>query len=123
MKSFSCLVVILFFLFLMSCSGPYSFKDNGKTITVSEVDVFEIKLDGKSDSNAVWELSEEPKFLKIKELKTNYLTGNIVEYTFIMESVSAGIEHLKLVYTDGNTISDTFELTVIVGTVGLIETE
>ena len=123
MKSLNLFFVIVALLLLTSCSGPYTFKDNGKTITVSEDDVFEIKLDGKSESDAVWKFAEDPKFVKIKESKTNFLTGNTIEYTFLLQSISAGIDHLQLIYTDGNTITDHFELTVIVGTVGVIETE
>ena len=123
MRSLKRLISIAVLFLLTSCSGPYTFKDNGKTISVSEDDVFEIKLEGKPNSDAFWEFASDPEFVKIKEAKTKFFAGNTVEYTFLMESISAGIDHLQLVYTDGNTITDHFELTVIVGTVGVIETE
>lgn len=123
MKSLKFAGALLVILLLTCCSGPYTFKDNGKTITVSEDDVFEIRLEGKPNSDAVWEFAADPEFLKIEKSETNTLDANSVEYSFYLQAVSAGIDHLQLIYTDGNSITDNFEITVIVGTVGLIETE
>lgn len=121
-KMFRTLIPILILMFT-SCSGPYTYDANGKTIELSEDDPFQIVLEGNSATDFYWEIISKNTYVKLQ--KPVYVTTDADKsiYTFDFKTVSDGEEHIEIIYTNGKTIENTFKLNVIVGTIGLITSE
>ena len=105
------------------CSEPYTIRDNGTTISVSEDSPFEIVLEGDANSPFAWELDTKPQFTKLEQPVTKTFNGTMDAYGFNFKAVSEGEDMIRITYTDGNDIRNTFEIKVIIGEMGLIESE
>ena len=69
-------------LFLIGCSGPYTIKDSGKKIEISEDDSFQIVLEGEANSNYSWKLISQNEFVHIQNPVGIKKEGNKKIYTF-----------------------------------------
>lgn len=108
------------FFMLCSCSGPYTFKDNGSIIELSEDDTFEVILDGEAKSPFFWRLDKTPSFVTVKTPVLKEIKDNMIEYSFSFTALAQGQEKILLVYSNGEEIKRIFELHVIIGTLGPI---
>ncbi|MCL5128245.1 MULTISPECIES: hypothetical protein [unclassified Algibacter] len=116
-------VLIVAMLLLASCSKPYKLSDSGSRVTLSEDDPFEIILEGEVNSGYTWRLDANPQFTELEKPVVIIKNETTETYTFNFKTVSEGVDVIRIIYTDGNNIANTFELKVIVGEMGLIEGE
>lgn len=114
---------LLIFIILSSCAGPYTNKDNGSRIELSEDDTFEVVLDGDANSNYSWQLGESPSFVALQLPVVTKTINSKVESIFHFKAISQGEEKILLIYSDGEERKKSFELTVVVGTLGPILSE
>ena len=121
-KIFRTIIPILLFMFI-SCSYPYTYGANGKTIELSEDDPFQIVLEGNSGADFYWEIISKNTYVKLQKPVSITTDAEKSIYTFDFKTVSDGEEHIEIIYTNGKTIENTFQLNVIVGTIGLITSE
>ena len=117
--------VVLFMVLnlLIGCSGPYTYDDNGKTKELSENDAFQVVLEGDDSADFNWRLASIPEFIKLEKTDLVEGKGNTVDYIFNFKMTSFGNDIVKLIYTDGNVVKKTFEITVVAGTMGIITSE
>lgn len=123
MKYFKYCTLFVFIMVLSSCSGPISYKDNGKTISLTEEEPFKIVLEGDVNSGFEWKLNTELQFVKLESPVSKTESGGTETYTFNFKTDSDGEDSIEFIYTDGETIAKTFEVHIIVGSMGLIEAE
>ncbi|WP_405572598.1 hypothetical protein [Winogradskyella sp. Asnod2-B02-A] len=116
-------LILIFLLMCLSCSGQYHYDANGKTIELSEDDPFQIVLEGNSGPDFYWEIISKNTYVKLQNPVSIATDADKRVYTFDFKTVSDGEEHIEMIYTDGNTIENTFRLNVIVGTIGLITSD
>lgn len=114
------IAIFSLFFMLCSCAGPYTYKDNGSIIELSEDDTFEVILDGEANSPYFWRLDKTPSFVTVQTPVLKEIKGNMIEYSFSFKTVAQGQEKILLVYSNGEEIKRTFELHVIIGTLGPI---
>jgi inhibitor of cysteine peptidase len=114
------------------CAGPYTAQDSGKTVEIPIDGEFTVELRGNPTTGFVWEVGEsnqqvvqqvgEPKY---KADAQRIGAGGL--YTFTFQGKGAGETLLKMVYLRpfqrDLPPAKTFELKVIVGTMGRIEGE
>jgi predicted secreted protein len=110
-------------MFFMGCSGPYTYSDNGSTIELSEDDPFQIVLKGDNNTNFNWRIDSSPEFVALQKTENVKDKGGEKDFIFNFKTISDGKDTIKLVYTDGVETKQTFKITVIVGTIGLITSE
>ncbi|ADV50259.1 hypothetical protein Celal_2984 [Cellulophaga algicola DSM 14237] len=108
-------------LVTIGCGRPITKNDNGRIIELSEDDVFTIKLKEPVQSEYEWSIVSKNNHIKLTEPIIRNDTDISTEFTFEFKTVGTGEDFLKLVYTNGPFIKDSFELRVIVGTIGRIE--
>lgn len=120
MKNSYLLLSICFFI-MVSCSKPFTYKDNGCTFELSEDDPFTIVLEGEANSDYNWELASNLVFVKLNSPITKTAKGKTIEYTFNFKAIAEGEDKILLNYTHGNNIKKNFTITVIIGEIGLIE--
>ncbi|MFD2914567.1 protease inhibitor I42 family protein [Psychroserpens luteus] len=122
LKKFKPLLFILA-LTLVRCAGPYSYNDDGSTIELSEDDSFQIELQGDIKSDYYWQLVSENTLVKLQKPVTIKTYSDKTLYTFYFKSLSYGEQKIEMIYTDGKDIVNTFQLNVIIGSMGLITSE
>lgn len=114
------IILLVGCVILIGCSGPYTYKDSGKKIEISDDDAFQIVLQGEINSSYSWQLASENEFVILqKPVDTKTVRENIL-YTFNFKAKDDGEDKIVLVYTDGIESKKTFELNVIIGTMGVI---
>ncbi|MBU2945884.1 hypothetical protein [Zobellia uliginosa] len=116
--------LVLFFsvlLIAVSCSRPLTDTDNGSTIELTEDDGFQLVLQGEGFPEYNWQIVSANNHIKLSEPITAESNGSITDFEFNFETVGTGEDKLRLAYTNGKDTKKTFELTVIVGTMGRIE--
>ena len=123
MKKVSYLIWSVFFTLFMACSSPYTYKDNGSTIELSEDDPFEIGLKSEASSDFKWQLDSSLEFIKLLGTSTVKDNDDTIVYNFNFKTLSDGEEVIRLVLTNGITVNKVFEIKVIVGTIGRITSE
>lgn len=114
-----CMVITLF----LGCFSPYTYKDNGSIIELSEDDPFQIVLKGDDNTNFNWRLDSSPEFVTLQKTEKVKDNDGEIDNIFSFKTISDGKDIIRLVYTDGVETKKTFEITVIVGTIGLITSE
>lgn len=122
-------LLFLSLLIITSCEGPYTFENSGSTINLSTYDPFEIELEGNASTGYTWQIvsydSTVIKQVGEKEYKANDdRTGSAGTYTYKFQTIGDGQTTLVLVYKrkwEEHTLHDkTFEMKVVVGTMGRI---
>ncbi len=113
-------ISLIVFALFASCAGPYTLKDNGSKVTLSVNDTFEVVLNGDLQSEYSWKLKESHSFVKLQSSSTKKTEGDQVEYTFHLKASAQGKETVTLIYSNGDAVEKTFELLVVVGTLGPI---
>ena len=120
MKYLRCFWLIMSLVFFVGCAKPYTYKDNGRTIELSEHDPFQIVLEGDNSPDFNWVLESIPEFIVLETTDKINNKGRVIDYVFSFKTLSFGEDIIKLIYTDGNSIAKNYELKVIVGTMGRI---
>ncbi|WP_158976553.1 hypothetical protein [Cellulophaga sp. L1A9] len=116
-----------FFLFLLiglvaiGCERSITNNDNGSTIELSEDDVFTIKLKEPVQSEYEWSIVSKNNHIKLTEPIVRNDNDISTEFTFEFKTVGTGEDVLKLIYTNGSAVKKSFELRIIIGTMGRIE--
>lgn len=123
-----------FFLILAftfhSCMSPITEKDNGRTYELSMESPFEINLE--AETGMVWKVvSYNPSLIKSPQIEvaetTNESKQPVKEYSFTFNTHGAGESVVTLVYLEENDSTEfphkTFEIRVICGTMGVIESD
>ncbi|WP_026449655.1 protease inhibitor I42 family protein [Aequorivita capsosiphonis] len=113
-------LVLISFLVFTGCAGPYTYKDSGSSVELSVNDTFEIVLKGESESKYSWQLVKPNSFVELVSAALQKTKGNEIEYTFKFRASGQGKETLSLIYSDGMEVENTFELLVVIGTLGPI---
>lgn len=122
-------IVFLTFSF-QSCMSPITEKDNGRTYELSMESPFEINL--MAEPGMIWEVIAYNKSLvkspQTEVTETTDDSGNpIKEYSFNFDTHGAGESVVTLVYLEENDSTKfphkTFEVKIICGTMGVIESD
>lgn len=113
-------ISLLALLILISCAGPYTEKDNGSSVALSVNDTFEVILNGDLNSEYFWHLEKPNSFVKLDSAPSLETKDDQIEYTFRFKATGQGKERVLLVYTNGVKIEKTFELLMVIGTLGPI---
>lgn len=116
----SVLFLVVIMIFFLGCGKPYTYKDNGKTIELSADDLFQIVLEGDNSPGFNWVLESRPDFIVLQKSEVVNDKGRVMDYVFSFKTISYGEDKIKLIYTNGSTVSKSFELKIIVGTMGRI---
>jgi len=123
-------LIIVTIIIMTSCSGPYTINDNGTTVNLSIDDPFEIDLAGNASTGYIWQVlpfdSTVIKQVGTPSSKVNnddrVGSSSVKTYRFI--TVADGETNLKFVYRrrwEENEIpTKTFEMKIVVGTMGRI---
>ncbi len=121
--------VLLSGMFLTFCAGPFTEKDNGRTINLGIDDPFEIELTGNPSTGYIWEAVSYDTLL-VKQVgeagfePNSDTIGSGGKYTFRFQTVAAGQTTLVLIYyrkfEENKPPAKTFELKVVSGTMGRI---
>jgi len=115
--------IIIFLLLLTSCEGPLTYEDSGSLIELSEDDPFQIVLEGDATSEFTWQLISKNTYIKQEKPVTITSDGNKTIYTFDFRTISDGTQRIEMIYSNGREIKKTFQLEVIIGSIGLITAE
>lgn len=126
---YSCLSFLSIVL-LFSCQGPYSEKENGKVVQLSEYSSFQIELKGDPESDMAWRTIYyekdliRPGTVEISEEKND--SGETVKsYLFSFDTNGSGESLVTLIYSDASdTLAmpiKTYEIKVICGMMAGIE--
>lgn len=116
-------------MFLTFCAGPFTEKDNGRTITLGIDDPFEIELEGNPSTGYIWEAVSYDTLLVKQVGEAGFEHGSDAigsggKYTFRFQTVAAGQTKLVLFYhrkfEENKPPEKTFELKVVSGTMGRI---
>ncbi len=113
------LIIGVAFLFA-ACAGPYTYKDSGKSVELSVNDVFEVVLEGETNTGYSWQVVEPTSFVKLESTSTQKGKDDLVESTFHFKAVAQGQETLVLEYSNGEVTKKSFELRLVVGTLGSV---
>ena len=113
-------ISLLAVLILVSCAGPYTEKDNGSSVELSVNDTFEVILNGDLNSEYFWQLEKPNSFVKLESAPSLETKDNQIEYTFRFKATAQGKEKIVLVYTNDGKIEKTYELLIVIGTLGPI---
>ncbi len=124
-------LITLIAFFTMSCtSEPYTSKDNGSTVNLSVDDPFEIQLVTNSSTGYKWQVAQLNNTVikqigkPVYEIKEGSAIGASGLVTFKFQTVANGQADLRLEYVRGfeenETPSKTFEIKIVVGTMGRI---
>ena len=128
-------VLALFFvtaLLLGGCEKPFTEKDNGATVELSLDDPLEIVLSGNPTTGYRWEVAQlDPSVVKAAGSPSYEPGGSAMgaggSYSFRFVTVGAGQTTLRLIchrpFEKGVPPQKTFELNLVVGTMGRIEQE
>ncbi|MBD0776819.1 hypothetical protein HPE56_03345 [Maribacter sp. ANRC-HE7] len=117
----SAILFISICLVAIGCAGPYSEQDNGSIIELSEDDVFTINLKEQALPQYAWHINSINNHVELKGPIIMGPNGTTTEFTFNFKTLGTGEDKLTLFYTNGKDTRKSFELTVIVGTMGRIE--
>ncbi|GGG49367.1 hypothetical protein [Bizionia arctica] len=123
MKKANYLILCTSLLLFVACSGPYTYKDNGSIIELTEDDPFDIQLISDVGSDYTWQLESTLEFTKLLDTETIKNSDNTIDYHFNFKTISDGEEFIRFNLTDGSDIKNTFEIKVIVGSIGLITSD
>ncbi len=113
-----------------SCQGPYTEKENGKAVELSEYSSFQIVLKGDPGSDMVWQTVYyekdliKPGSIEVTDEKDD--KGQIVKsFLFSFDTDGSGESVVKLVYgdsTDAQSLpAKTYEIKIICGMMAGIE--
>ena len=122
-RSIRFFMLIMLMLLLVGCGKPYTEKDNGKSIELSEDDNFQIVLEGDNSPDFNWVLESTPDFIMLQKTDVVKDKGRVIDYVFSFKTVSSGKAVIKLIYTNGRTVAKTFNIEVNVGAMGRIIVE
>jgi len=122
-------LIVVIALFISSCTGPFTIDDNGKTVNLSIDDPFEVDLSGNASTGYSWKIlpydSTVIKQVGEPVFKSNdggaVGAGGII--TFKFQTVADGQTNLKMIYSrewENKPPSKTFEMKIVVGTMGRI---
>jgi len=125
----SIILVVVIAMFVSSCAGPFTINDTGKTINLTTDDPFEIDLAGNASTGYSWQIlpydSTVIEQVGTPEFKSNngdaVGSGGII--TFKFKTVGDGQTNLKMIYSrkwEDKPPSKTFEMEIVVGTMGRI---
>jgi predicted secreted protein len=117
------ILILLIFLIGYSCAGPYTAKDNGASIELSEDDTFQIKLMGEYPSKNTWRLVSQNNFVALDGPVQQEIRGEKIQYTFNFKTLADGEDTIVLEYSDGAMPIKTYTLKIIVGTMGRIDSD
>jgi len=121
--------VLLFSIFLTSCTQPFTEEDNGRTINFGIDDPFEIELAGNPSTGYIWDVLSYDSTIIKQVGKAEFepfddKIGSGGKYTFNFQTIAAGQTNLVLIYYrkfEENVLpAKTFELKVLSGTMGRI---
>ena len=121
--------VLLFSIFLTSCTKPFTEEDNGRTINFGIDDPFEIELAGNPSTGYIWDVLSYDSTIVKQVGKAEFepiddKIGSGGKYTFNFQTISAGQTTLVLIYyrkfEENVPPAKTFELKVVSGTMGRI---
>ena len=125
------LILIALILGLTACAKPYTSANNGSTVNLQVDDPFEIQLEGNPTTGYSWTIESYDSTVvkqvgegeyKQKENAAPIGGGGI--YTFKFQTVAGGDTWIKLNYhrTFEKNVppAETYELHVVVGTMGRI---
>ena len=113
-------IILIALLTFTACAGPYTYKDNGSSIELSVDDTFQVILEGEANTGYSWQLVEPNSFVELESPPTLKTKGNVIEYTFSFKAVEQGKETMSLVYSNDKDVKKSFELLVVIGTLGPI---
>lgn len=116
-------LLVILMLSLVNCSEPYTYKANRSMIELSEDDPFQIVLEGDTASDFYWQLISNNTYVKLEKPVSVTTNANKTIYTFDFKTISDGNEKIEIIYTNGEAIENTFQLDVVIGTIGLITSE
>ena len=130
MKNNFFISVIIFSVFLIaSCAGPYTMENSGSTINLGNDDPFEVELVGNPSTGYTWQVASFDSTVIKQVGEPEYVTkddriGSSGMYTFKFQTIGDGQTRLLMVYKrkwEEHTLHDkTFEMEVVVGTMGRI---
>lgn len=114
---------------LCGCGRPYTEKDSGKTVYLPIYAPLEIALEGNPASGYAWEVAPYDTSVLNQIGGQNYQPykdslGSARKYTFRFQSISAGNTTVRIRYQRPSGIGTpekSFQLKVVVGTMGRIE--
>jgi predicted secreted protein len=131
MKSLQKLAFILFLVFgFQSCMSPLTEKDNGRTIELEDESSFEINLE--AEQGMVWEVvNYDESLIKTPQTEVTETTDKsgkpIKNFLFTFDTHGSGESVITIVYLEENDSTDfphkTFEVKIICGTMGRIESD
>ncbi len=117
-------------LIFNSCEEPFTAKDNGKTVTLSIDDKFEIEVVGNASTGYTWQVlpydSTVIKQVGEPTFKSNNggKIGSPGIITFKFQTIAEGQTNLKLIYyrkwEKDKPPAKTFDMNILVGTMGRI---
>ena len=123
-------IALLFAGLFTSCMSPITEKDNGRTFELAMESPFEINL--VAEQGMAWEVVNYNKSLiKPPQIEVTETTDNsgqpVKEYSFSFETHGSGQSLVTLVYFEENDSTNfphkTFEVELIFGTMGQIESD
>ncbi len=129
MKKLMLVLLILISGIIMSCQGPYTAENNGKTITLSIDDPFEVELVSNPSTGYSWDVVSYDSSVIIQvgkpvsESSNSGAVGSPGKVTYNFKAVADGQTTLEMVYRKGwepNSVSRSFKLYIVVGTMGRI---
>jgi len=129
MRIFKNLRIFLIFAFtIQSCMSPLTEKDNGRTVELEDNSSFEINL--KAEPGMVWKVVNydknmiNPPQIEITDM-TNDSGQPVKEFSFLFTTQGSGESLVTLDYLEKNDSTHfphkTFEVKIICGTMGRIE--
>lgn len=131
MKSFKNFGIFLFLAFAFhSCMQPLTEKDNGRTFELSMESPFEINL--LAEPGMVWKVvGYNHSLVKPPQIEITETTDNagqpVKEYSFSFDTHGAGQSAVTIIYLEENDSTEfphkTFEIEIICGTMGQIESD
>ena len=132
MKNLKKIFLSLVVMSLISCAGPYTMKDSGKTVNLGIFDPFQVELHGNSSTGYKWEITaydstviEQIGNVSYKADDDKIGSGGL--YTWSFKTIGAGESNLLFVYKrpweENSTDDKTYNLRVVCGTMGRILSE
>ena len=132
MKKVKQIILSLVVMSLISCAGPYTIKDSGKTINLGMYDPFQVELHGNASTGYKWEITaydstviEQIGNVSYKADDDKIGSGGL--YTWSFKTIGAGELDLLFVYKrpweESSADDKIFSLRVVSGTMGRILSE
>tara|TARA_Y100000385_G_scaffold275250_1_gene319402 strand:+ start:6074 stop:6472 length:399 start_codon:yes stop_codon:yes gene_type:complete len=132
MKNLKKIFLSLVVMSLISCAGPYTIKDSGKTVNLGIFDPFQVELHGNSSTGYKWEITaydstviEQIGNVSYKADDDKIGSGGL--YTWSFKTIGAGESNLLFVYKrsweERSADDKTYNLRVVSGTMGRILSE